>query len=57
MSTRIGSADCGLPSGPMASTLTLACEPPSWLMLSGMAFKLSESANVEGPLTAGTSLL
>ena len=57
MSTRIGSPETGLPSGPIAATFTEACEPPSCVMLSGVAVTFSVSASCDGPVSGGTSVL
>src|SRR6185295_15476360 len=57
MSRRSASPETGLPSGPIAVTLTDDCEPPSWLMASGMALTVSESARPDGPLSGGASVL
>src|SRR5471032_295338 len=57
MSTRSGSAGRPLPSGPIAVTLIEDCDPPSWLMLSGIAFSVTVSARPEGPLSAGGVVL
>ena len=57
MSMRSGSDDKGRPSGPMAVTLIDDCDPPSWLMLSGVAVSVRFNADVEGPVSAGGSVL
>ena len=46
----------GLPSGPMAVTWIDDCDPPSWLMLSGSAVTLIDSARPEGPVSRGASV-
>jgi hypothetical protein len=38
MSRRRGTPATPLPSGPMTSTLIDDCDPPSWLIASGIAF-------------------
>ena len=42
ISSRSGTPDSGFPSGPIARTLTDDCDPPSWLMLSGMALSVND---------------
>src|SRR3954465_13033659 len=56
VSTRTGSPATGFPSGPIAVILTDDCEPPSWLMLSGMALTLRLNARPEGPVSGGASV-
>ena len=51
MSRRIGTPAFGLPSGPIAVTWIDDCDPPSWLMLSGSAATLIDSARSEGPVS------
>src|SRR5258708_512333 len=45
-----------LPSGPIAVTLTDDCDPPSWLMASGIALTFSVSARPDGPVSGGGSV-
>ena len=52
MSSRRGSAEIGLAFASLATTWIDDCEAPSWLMLSGVAVMLSDSANSDGPLQA-----
>src|SRR4051812_41804563 len=57
MSSRSGTPAMPLPSGPIAVTLTDDCDPPSWLIASGIASSLSDSARPDGPVNGGASLL
>src|SRR3954451_18742956 len=53
MSIRIGTPVFPRPSGPIAVTLIDDCDPPSWLMLSGIALSVSVSASPDGPVSGG----
>src|SRR3954464_959604 len=53
MSIRIGTPVLPRPSGPIAVTLIDDCDPPSWLMLSGIALNVSVSASPDGPGSGG----
>src|SRR4029453_17907062 len=57
MSMRSDNPAMPLPSGPLAVTRMDDCDPPSWLMASGLATTLSESAKSDGPDSVGVSAL
>src|SRR5216110_2684223 len=57
MSTRTGSPAIAFPVGPIAVTLIDDCDPPSWLMLSGIAATVTDRASPDGPVSDGPSLV
>ncbi len=56
MSRRNVTPDFGRPLASNALTTTEDCEPPSWLIASGVAVILNDCANSEGPDSSGVSV-
>ena len=56
MSTRMLSPRIGWLLGPRASTVTVDCDDPSSVIVSGVAWMLRSVASVEGPASAGASV-
>src|SRR5262249_21192457 len=56
MSIRTGTPAAARPSGPIAVTVTVDRDPPSWLIVSGLALTRSVSASADGPESEGADV-